>query len=78
MSKTRALELEDKIDVIHRLLYLWKANPSLRLTQLIGNVYHVPSGVDNYNVEDFPFIEELEKHYGTAKDKPTTASSPST
>lgn len=59
----RANTIEQKEEVLLRLLDLWKANPNLRLAQLIGNVYHIPSGADPYYVEDFDFIASLEDGY---------------
>lgn len=82
MPNNRAVTDLDKEIVMDRLLYLWKKNPSLRLGQLIGNVFPcgpIPSGPDlkaaaageyellphrdAYNVEDLPFMEELENFY---------------
>lgn len=56
----------DKNDVMKRLFEVWKKQPYLRLGQLIGNVYHYPSGVDPYYAEDRTFIEKIEAFY---KDK---------
>jgi hypothetical protein len=75
----RATTPEKKKEVVDRLLALWLELPDLRLSQLIGNVY--PCGAacntcwqdaghkDAYNVEDFTFINELEKKYVQLKQK---------
>ena len=55
----RANTLNEKKEVIERLLKLWLDNPELRLAQLIGNVKRNPI----YYQEDFPFIKELEEFY---------------
>lgn len=62
----RAFEPYMKKQVLDRLLELWEKHSALRLGQLIGNVFHSTDhgGVAQYFTEDFPFIEELEKHYG--------------
>jgi hypothetical protein len=49
--------------ILERLGKLWKENPDLRLGQLIGNVYHYPSGIDPYFDEDETFIHNLEFFY---------------
>lgn len=59
----RAVSKKQKIEVLKRLGKLWLENPNLRLGQLIGNIYHYPSGIDPYFDEDFVFIEKLEKSY---------------
>lgn len=60
----RATTPELKREVIERLYELWIKHPELRLGQLIGNVYHYPSGLDPYFDEDFKFIDKLEAGYG--------------
>lgn len=52
-----------KDEIMERLIKLWKDNPNLRLGQLIGNVFHYPSGIDPYHWEDFDFIKVLEEYY---------------
>jgi hypothetical protein len=66
MVKGRANTDLQKFEIGIRLLDLWYKNPSLRLGQLIENVFH-HSNSDHcfYYVEDFDFIEKLEKKYGT-------------
>jgi uncharacterized protein YihD (DUF1040 family) len=56
----RAKTIEQKQEIINRLLELWNKNPQLRLSQLILNVFRD----DFYYKEDFVFIEQLEKAYG--------------
>jgi hypothetical protein len=56
--------------IMVRLQALWQKYPDLRLAQLIGNIYHIPSGADPYHVEDEEFISALEKGYiGTTGNK---------
>lgn len=61
----RATDASQKEEVLERLLELWKANPALRLGQLIGNVYHSNDrgGVMLYYAEDFPLLTALEEAY---------------
>lgn len=65
MIKTykRATSPEQKKEIVEDLLSIWLRNPSLRLGQLIGNVYHAPSGGDPYHVEDYDFINEVSAFY---------------
>jgi len=49
--------------LLKRLEKVWEENPDLRLPQLIGNVYHIPSGEDPYFVECEEFISEIEGFY---------------
>lgn len=59
----RATSPDQKKEVLGRLEKLWLKNPNLRLGQLIGNVYHYPSGIDPYHDEDYDFITKLEEGY---------------
>lgn len=61
----RASEPEQKQEILERILALWNANPTMRLGQLLGNVYHSmdAGGVNQYYAEDFELIEKMEKHY---------------
>jgi hypothetical protein len=54
---------EEKRTVLDRLYDLWIKHPTMRLTQLMGNCYHVPSGIDSYFEEDFDFVRTLEEFY---------------
>lgn len=75
MSNKRAVTDEQKKEIILRLYRLWIAgdNKFLRLGQLIQNVFEKSSfnpktgepvlSMDFYSIEDFDFIEELEKTY---------------
>ena len=54
-----------RIDEILALLEkVWKENPDLRLTQLIGNCF---SAGDLYYVEDDKLKENIEFYYGDNK-----------
>jgi hypothetical protein len=61
----RAIDDSQKQEILERLLEVWKANPSLRLGQLIGNVYHSTDrgGVNLYYQEDYPLLKSLEEAY---------------
>lgn len=59
----RAKTKYEKAEIIERLHDLWLKHPELRLGQLIGNVYHYPSGIDTYFDEDYDFILNLEEGY---------------
>jgi hypothetical protein len=61
----RAWEPYMKQQIIDRMMAVWEAHPTMRLGQLIGNVYHStdPGGVKQYYVEDFELIEEMEGFY---------------
>jgi hypothetical protein len=59
----RATTDEQKREIIERLYQMWIENPQLRLGQLIGNVFHYPSGIDPYHWEDYDFIAALEDAY---------------
>lgn len=61
----RAIDDNQKQELLERLLEVWKANPFLRLGQLIGNVYHSTDrgGVSLYYAEDFPLVTSLEEAY---------------
>lgn len=65
MVKTyvRAKTPEQKKEIVEDLLSIWLDNPKLRLGQLIGNVYHAPSGGDPYHVEDYDLINEISAYY---------------
>jgi hypothetical protein len=52
-----------QVSLIARLLDVWKKYPELRLGQLIGNVYHYPSGNDPYHVPDKEFISSIQEYY---------------
>jgi hypothetical protein len=47
--------------IIKRLEKLWKANPELRLGQMVGNAFSYPAHNDPYYVEDEEFITKIEK-----------------
>lgn len=55
----RAVTDTEKTAVLNRLGAVWKANPELRLGQLIINVFKDP-----YYVEDVALVSELEAFYG--------------
>lgn len=65
MVKTykRARTEAEKKEIMEDLLAIWLRNPGLRLGQLIGNVYHAPTGGDPYHVEDYDFINEISMFY---------------
>lgn len=56
----RAVDDAMKREVMERLFAVWAANPSLRLMQLLGNVFRQ----DPYYVEDFDAVKEVERFYG--------------
>lgn len=58
--KDRANTVDQKFEVMKRLLTQWQLNPDLRLGQLIGNVFQS----DIYFVEDHKLIDKLEAFYG--------------
>ena len=60
-KKKRATTVAEKELLINRLHDLWIANPDLRLSQLILNVFTK----DFYYVEDEAFIDDLEGFYET-------------
>jgi hypothetical protein len=55
----RAADDPQKQEVITRLLEVWKANPGLRLMQLLGNVFRR----DAYYLEDYEVIARVEEYY---------------
>jgi hypothetical protein len=55
----RATDDEMKKEIIDRLFEVWKANPSLRFMQLLGNIFRG----DAYYVEDYDMIKVVEKVY---------------
>jgi hypothetical protein len=61
----RAENATQKEEILGRLLEVWKKNPSLRLGQLIGNIYHSNDrgGVSLYYAEDYPLVTALEEGY---------------
>lgn len=59
----RANTNEQKKEILEHLLEIWVKVPELRLGQLLGNVYHAPSGGDPYYVEDYDLIHEIEEFY---------------
>jgi hypothetical protein len=61
----RAVSDDAKQEVLERLLVVWKANPALRLGQLIGNIYHSNDrgGVSLYYAEDYALLTALEEGY---------------
>jgi len=65
-SGRRALDDEEKREIIERLYQLWTRHPAMRLGQLIGNVYHSNDrgGLHLYYEEDFPLLDSLEIAYG--------------
>lgn len=66
----RAVDDSQKQEVMERLLEVWKANPFLRLGQLIGNVYHSTDqgGVSLYYAEDYALMTALEEAYRRKND----------
>ena len=62
IPKGKAASDEQKETVIRNLLAYWKANPDLRLTQLISNA--IPQGDDLYYTEDFDLIKHIQVVYG--------------
>lgn len=62
-SDKRATTPEQKAEILHRLLQLWRDNPQLRFVQMIGNVLPI----DAYYKEDYDFINDLESYYNEAK-----------
>jgi hypothetical protein len=64
MRCKRAITDKEKTAILKRLELLWLAHPSLRLGQLIGNVYYYPSGIDPYFDQDYDFMDNLEEYYG--------------
>jgi len=56
----RADDDTSKTEVIGRLLDVWKANPELRLMQLLGNVFRRSGG---YYIEDYDAIKVVEDFY---------------
>jgi hypothetical protein len=70
----RAIDDSQKQEILERLLEVWKANPFLRLGQLIGNVYHSTDrgGVSLYYQEDFPLVTSLEEAYREVEDDDKT------
>lgn len=66
----RATTDEQKKEILEDLLSIWKENPDLRLTQLIGNVYPCgPDDMDGHDdpyfvyAEDYDFINEISAFY---------------
>lgn len=55
----RAIDDAMKDEIMARLAAVWKANPDLRLMQLLGNVFRG----DAYYVEDFDAIKVIEDAY---------------
>lgn len=51
--------------VLKRLEVVWKKYPSMRLGQLIGNVFYTtdPVSCQQYFVEDEEFIKAIENYY---------------
>jgi hypothetical protein len=60
MMDGRAQAEYEKSLVIKRLFAVWRSNPNLRLGQLIENAV---TPVAQYYIEDFPFIEAIERYY---------------
>jgi len=52
-------------NILNRLQRIWEKYPDLRLGQLIENVFPNTEFdyISSYYLEDFPFIETLEKFY---------------
>lgn len=63
MTGKRATTDEQKKEIMEDLLSIWKEHPDMRFAQLIGNVYHIPSGADPYHVEDYDFVNEISTYY---------------
>lgn len=57
----------DKREVMERVLAVWYHFPNLRLTQLIGNVFHG----DPYHVEDEELVRSLEQYAERHGDGPS-------
>lgn len=58
----RAVDDRMKKEILNRLLAVWEENPSLRLMQLLGNVFRN----DPYYIEDYDAIRVVEEFYGPA------------
>lgn len=55
----RAVDDDMKQELLARIFLIWQKNPSLRLMQLFGNVFHS----DPYYVEDYDAVKVLEDFY---------------
>lgn len=55
----RAIDDSMKQEIVDRLLAVWKENSSMRLMQLLGNVFRE----DAYYLEDYDMIREVEEKY---------------
>ena len=55
----RAADDSMKEEIVSRLLAIWKQNPTLRLMQLLGNVFLG----DTYYLEDYDMIQEVKSFY---------------
>lgn len=62
MSYGRAETPHDKREIIERLAATWEKNPSLRLGQLLMNVF---PGDRLHVIEDYPLMEQVENCYDT-------------
>lgn len=60
--KDLALTVQQKKEVLDRILLIWCHHPEQRLTQLLINATYVPGIKDNYAVEDFELVRQLEKY----------------
>lgn len=47
-------------EVLEEIRKVWEQHPDMRLTQLIGNVFHG----DNYHVEDDKLVDGIKNFYG--------------
>ena len=59
----RAIDDAMKDVVLARLAEVWKANPTMRLMQLLGNVFRT----DPYYIEDFDAVKAIEQFYGMTR-----------
>jgi hypothetical protein len=66
-NRKRAVDDAQKDEIAQRLLAIWKASPSLRFMQLLGNAFRG----DAYYVEDYAMIEVLEEYYKTPVKDPS-------
>lgn len=60
----RCKTIEDRKQLMTRLLDLWHRNPELRFGQLLLNYFDSDKQSIMYNLEDKILIEHLERYYG--------------
>lgn len=66
-DEERQAELE-RVRALERLLQVWRANPTLRLAQLVGNVFPHPGNRDPYYLEDHQYLAAIEHYYAADQD----------